>query len=147
MVWRKNRHTTRICFIYRFWETDVWIYILIGSQSMVLNDIAQKFWKIMGFQKMINSHDVQLVNCFCGSQAGRALKILCILTLHAVFCKCLLLICFNYWTIAFFNDEKIRRDVENINRQIANRFYECRFLVLYVGQFCRLSKVSLKDEL
>ena len=24
---------------------------------------AQKFWKIMGFQKMINSHDVQLVNC------------------------------------------------------------------------------------
>ena len=23
---------------------------------------AQKFWKIMGFQKMINSHDVQLVN-------------------------------------------------------------------------------------
>ena len=28
-----------------------------------LNDIAQKFWKIMGFQKTINSHDVQLVNC------------------------------------------------------------------------------------
>ena len=27
-----------------------------------LNDIAQKFWKIMGFQNMINSHDVQLVN-------------------------------------------------------------------------------------
>ena len=29
-----------------------------------LNDIAQKFWKIMGFQKKkkINSHDVQLVN-------------------------------------------------------------------------------------
>ena len=23
---------------------------------------AQKFWKIVGFQKMINSHDVQLVN-------------------------------------------------------------------------------------
>ena len=30
-----------------------------------LNDIAQKFWKIMHFQKMINSHDVQLVNCHC----------------------------------------------------------------------------------
>ena len=29
-----------------------------------LNDIAQKLWKIMGFQNMINSHDVQLVNCF-----------------------------------------------------------------------------------
>ena len=27
-----------------------------------LNDIAQKFWKILGFQKMINFHDVQLVN-------------------------------------------------------------------------------------
>ena len=23
---------------------------------------AQKFWKIMGFQNIINSHDVQLVN-------------------------------------------------------------------------------------
>ena len=27
-----------------------------------LNDMAQKFWKIKGFQNMINSHDVQLVN-------------------------------------------------------------------------------------
>ena len=29
-----------------------------------LNDIAEKFWKIMSFQKMINSHGVQLVNYF-----------------------------------------------------------------------------------
>ena len=35
MVWRKNRHTTRTCFVYRFWETDVWTYIWIWSQSMV----------------------------------------------------------------------------------------------------------------
>ena len=35
MVWRNNSHTTRTCFIYRFWETDVWIFILIWSQSMV----------------------------------------------------------------------------------------------------------------
>ena len=40
-------------FEYIFWyEVKQWF----------LNDIAQKFWKIMDFQKMINSHDVQLVN-------------------------------------------------------------------------------------
>ena len=40
-------------FDYIFWyEVNEWF----------LNDIAQKFWKIKGFQKMINSHDVQLVN-------------------------------------------------------------------------------------
>ena len=40
-------------FEYIFWyEVNQWF----------LNDIAQKFWKILGFQKMINSHDVQLVN-------------------------------------------------------------------------------------
>ena len=36
---------------------------LLGNfNQWLLNDIAQKFWKIMGFQNMINSHDVQLVN-------------------------------------------------------------------------------------
>ena len=60
-------------FIYRFWETDVWIYIYIywyEVNQWFLNDIAQKFWKIMGFQNMINSHDVQLVNCYFGLKAN-----------------------------------------------------------------------------
>ena len=26
--------------------------------------MAQKFWKILGFQKMINSHNLQLVKCY-----------------------------------------------------------------------------------
>ena len=38
------------------------IYFDMKSINGFLNDITQKFWKIMGFQKMINSHDVQLVN-------------------------------------------------------------------------------------
>ena len=43
----------KLMFEYIFWyEVNQWF----------LNDIAQKFWKIMGFQNMINSHDVQLVN-------------------------------------------------------------------------------------
>ena len=43
----------KLVFEYIFWyEVNQWF----------LNDIAQKFWKIMGFQNMINSHDVQLVN-------------------------------------------------------------------------------------
>ena len=44
----------KLMFEYIFWyEGNQWF----------LNDIAQKFWKIMGFQNMINSHDMQLVNC------------------------------------------------------------------------------------
>ena len=43
----------KLMFEYIFWyEVNQWF----------LNDIAQKFWKILGFQNMINSHDVQLVN-------------------------------------------------------------------------------------
>ena len=43
----------KLMFEYIFWyQVNEWF----------LNDIAQKFWKIMAFQKMINSHDVQLVN-------------------------------------------------------------------------------------
>ena len=44
----------KLMFEYLFlYEVNQWF----------LNGIAQKFWKIMGFQIMINSHDVQLVNC------------------------------------------------------------------------------------
>ena len=44
----------KLMFEHIFWyEVNQWF----------LNDIVQKFWKIMGFQNMINSHDVQLVNC------------------------------------------------------------------------------------
>ena len=40
-------------FEYIFWyEVNQWF----------LNDIAQKIWKIMGFQNIINSNDVQPVN-------------------------------------------------------------------------------------
>ena len=37
---------------------------------------AQKFWKIMGFQNMINSHDVQLVNSrrWCTPSEGNLKK-------------------------------------------------------------------------
>ena len=43
----------KLMFEYIFWyEVNQWF----------LNDIAQKFWKILSFQKMINFHDVQLVN-------------------------------------------------------------------------------------
>ena len=45
-------------FEYIFWyEVNQWF----------LNDVAQNFWKILGFQKMINSHDVQLVNWVIGA--------------------------------------------------------------------------------
>ena len=47
-------------FEYIFWyEVNEWF----------LNDIAKKFWKIMGFQKMINSHDVQLGNSLSKARA------------------------------------------------------------------------------
>ena len=43
----------KLMFEYIFWyEVSQWF----------LNDIAQKFWKMMDFQNIINSHDVQLVN-------------------------------------------------------------------------------------
>ena len=37
---------------------------------MVFKYTAQKFWKIMGFQKMTNSHDVQLVNSGLRQEKG-----------------------------------------------------------------------------
>ena len=37
----------------------IWIYEV---NQWFLSDIAQKFWKILSFQKLINSYDVQLVN-------------------------------------------------------------------------------------
>ena len=52
----------KLMFEYIFWyEVNEWF----------LNDIAQKIWKIMGFQKMINSHDVQLVNWRLMCQTGQ----------------------------------------------------------------------------
>ena len=51
MVWRKSRHTTRTCFIYRFWETDVWIYVLIWSQSMVFKWHSPEILENSGLSK------------------------------------------------------------------------------------------------
>ena len=64
----------KLMFEYIFWyEVNQWF----------LNNIAQKFGKILGFQKMINSYDVQLVHSWLhilhsgvrrNSQRTRALR-------------------------------------------------------------------------
>ena len=58
----------KLMFEYIFWYQVI---------QWFLNDIAQKFWKIMGFQKMINSHDVQLVNCLkvCCKRSGNVVAV------------------------------------------------------------------------